>query len=433
MNRRYVGPYNPKSVNPGESVGFFLVGQLHCRFLPWGNCSCGRALKGPGYGFLSRHSTRPDSYLVRTMALTLARPGSAPSELTDGADDAARVLHVVASNDGSTSSALRDYLASTGHLEHWVLAGKGSFSPLTLPRSVRSIRIIPLPDGPRARLRAISETFTKVRPSCVHAHSFEAGAYVRLARTIPTKSIVYSPHCYTFERRDISAGERALSVFFEYLLAPRAAAVAACSLRELHLAARLHRTGQIVHVPQVPSNSSLASMETPPVGQAGRIVAAIGSLCPQRDPEFFERTVAAAGHGASWIWIGDGEPRYRRLLEDAGVCVTGHLPRKNMIRLLRTAHVYVHTAAWEGSCDMLLEAAATGLPIAARSIPALRALRIAGLAQTPEALADTVTRLLRSPADRRIQHESFRRAFRVNTRATQSDRLCELYGHKKAE
>jgi glycosyltransferase involved in cell wall biosynthesis len=99
-----------------------------------------------------------------------------------------------------------------------------------------------------------------------------------------------------------------------------------------------------------------------------------------------------------------------------------------MIRLLSTADVYVHTAAWEGSCDMLLEAAATGIPIAARSIPALQALRIPGLAQTPEILATTVMRLIKSPVDRRIQCESFRRAFRSNTRALQSERLYELYG-----
>lgn len=365
------------------------------------------------------------------MALTLANPIAAPADLMTDDGEAARVLHVVASHDGNTSSVLRDYLASTGHLEHWVLAGKGCFSPQSLPRSVRSIRVVQLPDGMRARLRTIADTFVKVRPGRVHAHSFEAGVYVRLARAIPTKAIVYSPHCYTFERRDISSGARALNAFLEFLLAPRADAVAACNLRELHLAARLHRTGQIVHVPHAPSNSSLEAMEAPPVGQAGRIVAAIGSLCPQRDPEFFARTLAAAGPGATWIWIGGGEPRYKRLLEEAGVCVTGSLPRKNMIRLLRTADVYVHTAAWEGNCDMLLEAAATGLPIAARSIPALQALRIPGLAQTPEVLADTVTRLLRSPVDRRIQYESFRRAFRANTRATQSERLCELYGHKR--
>ncbi|MEV7003698.1 glycosyltransferase [Streptomyces sp. NPDC093982] len=154
----------------------------------------------------------------------------------------------------------------------------------------------------------------------------------------------------------------------------------------------------------------------------------MGSLCPQRDPEFFARTVAAAGPGATWMWIGGGEPRYRRVLEDAGVWVSGNLPRKNMIRLLSTADVYVHTAAWEGSCDMLLEAAATGLPIAARSIPALQALKIPGLAQTPEILAETVMRLIKSPADQRIQCESFRHAFRSNTRATQSERLYELYG-----
>jgi len=365
------------------------------------------------------------------MTLTFARQCVAPADSTSSADEAIRVLHVVASEDGSAASALRDYLSSTGHLEHWVLASQGSFSALHVPQRSGLIRVVPLPEGIRARIRSVAETFEKVRPHRVHAHSFDAGVYVRLSRAVPTSSIVYSPHCYRFERRDISVGARAFNVFAEFVLAPRATAVAACNLRELNLAARLNRTGQIVHVPHAPSHASLEPMDVPRVRRSEPLVAAMGNVCAQRDPDFFLRTLTAAGAGASWVWIGDGDPRYKKRLEEAGVCVTGHLPRRNMFRLLRSADVYVHTAAWEGSCDTLLEAAATGVPIAARSIPALQAMRITGLATTPETLADTVMRLLRSPMDRKIQSESFRRAFRGNNRATQSERLRELYGNKR--
>ncbi|MDN3026036.1 glycosyltransferase family 4 protein [Streptomyces sp. S.PB5] len=331
------------------------------------------------------------------------------------------------SPDENISSALGEYLASTRHLEHWVLAGKRSGNSLRFPLGARPARIASLPDGRRARLRAIAGAYSRIKPHRVHAHSFGAGVYVRLALNIPTDSIVYSPHCYDFERQDRTAAARFLNAACEYLLAPRADAVAVSNPREGQLAARLHRTGKIIHVPHVPHISTLDAMDVPPFATTGPTAVAMGPLIPQRDPAFFARAVATARSDTTWIWIGDGEPRYRRLLEDAGVCVTGRLPRRNMTRLLQTADVYVHTAAWEGSYDTLLQAATADLPIVARSIPALEILRIPGLADTPETLADTVLRLLSSPVDRRIHHEGVRRAFRYHTRATQSARLREIY------
>ncbi|RMB80612.1 glycosyltransferase [Streptomyces shenzhenensis] len=360
------------------------------------------------------------------MSSTFARPR--PAHVLDAVTEApGRILHVVESHARSAFSALGEYLAATRHLEHWVLVTEPC-DPSGIPPGMRGARIVSLPGGHRARLRAIADTYAEVRPDRVHAHSFGAGMYVRLSPSIPTDSIVYSPHCYAFERRDLRAAARLLAIACEYVLAPRADVVAVCTPREGQLAARLHRSGKIVQVPRVPRGSAFGRMDVPPPVTVGATAVTMGPLCPQRDPAFFVRAAAAADPGLTWIWIGDGEPRYRRLLEKAGICVTGRLPRRNAFRLLRTADVYVHTAAWEGSHDTLLQAAVAGLPVVARSIPALRALRLPGLAPTPEILADTVLRLLDSPVDRRIHSEAVRRAFRGNTRATQVARLLALYG-----
>ncbi|MFE7975698.1 glycosyltransferase [Streptomyces shenzhenensis] len=360
------------------------------------------------------------------MSSTFARPRTA--HVLDAVTDApGRILHVVESHARSAFSALGEYLAATRHLEHWVLVTEPC-EPAGIPPGMRGARIVSLPGGHRARLRAIADTYAEVKPDRVHAHSFGAGMYVRLSPSIPTDSIVYSPHCYVFERRDLRAAARLLAIACEYVLAPRADVVAVCTPREGQLAARLHRSGKIVQVPRVPRGSALGRMDVPPPVTTGATAVTMGPLSPQRDPAFFVRAAAAADPGLTWIWIGDGEPRYRRLLEKAGICVTGRLPRRNAFRLLRTADVYVHTAAWEGSHDTLLQAAVAGLPVVARSIPALRALRLPGLAPTPEILADTVLRLLDSPVDRRIHSEAVRRAFRSNTRATQVARLLALYG-----
>lgn len=378
------------------------------------------------HGCVSQDATAPRFLSVRNMSLTFAHPRTThvPAPAT-GAP--ARILHVVESRARNAFSALGEYLSAARHLEHWVLVTEPC-GPSGIPRGIRGARIAALPSGHRARLRAIGDAYAEIRPDRVHAHSFGAGVYVRLSPSIPTDAIVYSPHCYAFERQDLRATARIVALACEYLLAPRTDVVAVCTPREGQLAACLQPSGRIVHVPRVPHGNALDPADVPPPVAAGATAVAMGPLSPQRDPAFFARVAAAADSDTAWIWIGDGEPRYRRLLESAGICVTGRLPRRNALRLLRTADVYVHTAAWEGSHDTLLQAAVAGLPVVARSIPALRALRLPGLAPTPEILADTVLRLLDSPVDRRIHSEAARRAFRCHTRTTQAARLLALYG-----
>ena len=66
--------------------------------------------------------------------------------------------------------------------------------------------------------------------------------------------------------------------------------------------------------------------------------------------------------------------------------MTGWLSRSQALGWLASADVYVHTAAWEGLPVSVLEAAALGLPIVARRIPALEPLRLPLLCDSPEAL-----------------------------------------------
>ncbi len=363
---------------------------------------------------------------MSSMSSTCVRPET-HRRILSHTEERARVLHVVDPLDDNISCALSEYLAATPQLEHWLLVGWESCTPLRLSSGSHPAEIMSLPSGHRSRLHAIVDCYNTVNPTWVHAHSFSAGAYVRLALSIPTDRIIYSPHSYAFERRDLAKMARLLNVAWEYVMAPRSSAVAVCNPREAHLAARLHRTGKIVRVPHLPRSDARKPPELPSHSSTGPTAVAMGPLNPQRDPSFFEAVVTAAESDISWIWIGDGEPRYKRLLEKAGVCVTGRLPRSNRLRLLRTADVYVHTAAWEGSYDTLMQAAAAGLPIAARAIPALKALRLPGLAPTPRALAATVQRILASPEDRRLHSESSSRVLRAYTCETQAARLRELY------
>ena len=126
----------------------------------------------------------------------------------------------------------------------------------------------------------------------------------------------------------------------------------------------------------------------------------LGRISPQKGPDFFRRAVELSQASAlplRWIWIGGGAAADERALREAGAEVTGWVSRSEALGWLATADVYVHTAAWEGFPVSLLEAAALGLPIVARRIPALESLGPPLLCDSPEALVAA----LRPPVDER--------------------------------
>lgn len=339
---------------------------------------------------------------------------------------ASRVLHVVTSL-GEDSAAIDQYVAASGHLEHWLITSFEAENGFRLSSHLAGV--LELPPTWRGRLHAVADAYEYLKPSFVHAHSASAGAYVRLNRRIPTQSIIYSPHGYMFERRDISLMSRTAHVLSEYLLATRAATVAATSPREAHLAARLHRTNRIIHVPHVAPN---AVRKLTPYSQrpgSPRVAVGMGKLCAQTDPEYFATAAAtAAAARLKWVWIGEGEQHYQDVLRDAGVHVTGRLDNNETAEVLAGASVFIHTAAWEGNTmPLLLQAAGTGLPVVARQLRAMEALQMPDLAVSPAHLASLAVRLSYSRRARTAHRARLTKALDLYNATTQASRLAEAY------
>jgi glycosyltransferase involved in cell wall biosynthesis len=74
---------------------------------------------------------------------------------------------------------------------------------------------------------------------------------------------------------------------------------------------------------------------------------------------------------------------------------------------LRTAQVYLHTAAWEGAPVALLEAAASGLAVVARDIPAISSLDVPLRRSTPHELAELVLSLRKPARLARARRETY--------------------------
>jgi glycosyltransferase involved in cell wall biosynthesis len=309
------------------------------------------------------------------------------------------VLHVVEALGSGIATALEDYVRSTPQHTHTVLAYRRPWAQTGDQLERLAARVLPLPEGRLAQVRAVRHWVRALGPDVVHAHSTYAGVYVRLFARPTGASPVYTPHAYPFERRDVPGAVRGLYWLVEAGLSIGGGCVAAVGPHEAELAARLPGRQAVVQLPNV-----VRDLRPRPTGGGGRAenggglqLAMVGRISPQKGWDFFAEAVRrshASGLPLHWTWVGGGAPDQEAALLRAGAQVTGWLPRQAALDRLAAADVYVHTAAWEGFPVSLLEAAALGLPVVARRIPALEALEVPALCDTPEALVTAARSLL---------------------------------------
>jgi glycosyltransferase involved in cell wall biosynthesis len=321
-------------------------------------------------------------------------------------------------------SAIAQYTRSVPEVEHHLLSGtavdaEGDLADQAVFASVHS-----LTGGTAAKAARVREVVAGLRPDVVHAHSSHGGLYARLGVLRSSVPVVYTPHCYAFERRDVGPLARAAFWTAEGLLALNTTVFAACAPRELALSAWPTRRAPGVLVPNI------APAAAPRAAHEPGLVVGGGRLSPQKDPAFFAAAVTrlrASAPGLRAVWLGDGAAEGRTALEAAGIEVTGWLPRARTLELLGSAALYLHSARWEGFPLMVAEAAALGVPTLVRRLPCF--------ADVPEALtlagADDVTSafaVLDDAAAAAANTARWADVLRGNTLDAQRAALLELYG-----
>ncbi|MGN6780312.1 MAG: glycosyltransferase [Marmoricola sp.] len=306
-----------------------------------------------------------------------------------------RVLHVSEAFGGGVVSSLLAMAEATPEVDHHLLAHEREGHDTGAELSGRFSSIAALPTDPVRAVAAVRRSVRELFPDVVHAHSSIAGAVVRVAG-LDGPRIVYSPHCFAFERRDLGRTERLAYRTVERVLARRTHLLVAVAPHEMELAAALgHR-----RIAYAPNRTTATIGGRARFAERPRIVA-VGRICRQKDWRYFLHVKRYAeeqlGLDATWSWLGGGEAAAEARLTSAGVEVTGWIDRGAVLAELTQAQIYLHTAAWEAAPISVLEAAALGLPLALRSIAPLCSLGLPGLADTVPALA---ARLLDLRAER---------------------------------
>jgi glycosyltransferase involved in cell wall biosynthesis len=311
-----------------------------------------------------------------------------------------RILHVVEALGGGIAVALSDYIASSPEFEHYVLGYRRPGAETGVDLSVDATVLV-LPGGIVRQTRAIRAWMTRLKPDLVHVHSSKAGACVRLLPRKAKPPTVYTPHCFAFERKDVSPAARTAFRAVERFLAARTDAFCAVSPREAELARELGRGAAVSYIPNIARIPRAIQERREHRARGTRrpmVIATVGRVCAQKGPDFFAEAAALAGEQiagmTSWVWIGGGDPEREAILRGAGVTVTGWCNRESALSALADADVYVHTAEWEGAPLTLLEASALGIPVVARSLPALQSLGVERLAHDPRAAVYRIRELL---------------------------------------
>lgn len=327
-----------------------------------------------------------------------------------------RILHITEALGGGIHSAIASWAAATPDVQHLVLArvrpGQATYAwPDNVTQDLQNTSL----SGLFLQSIVIAREY---EPRAIHLHSSKAGIF--RAGKYRAERVVYSPHCFAFERRDICGAMRSFYRFIEKRLALRAV-IASVSQEEERLARSL-RCG--VRTTLVPNYSQIERRE---LKVDSRSIVTVGRILPQKDPQFFLDTVRNLNSNYKITWIGDGDPNVRNQLTDLGVEVTGWLPMKELVPRVSSAGLYVHTAAWEGSPLSTLEAINAGTPVLSRDIPSMRAIGYEVPSETPQGLAAAVERYFADDAYREKVLRSCRNIQSQNSQAMASEKLRQIY------
>lgn len=224
-----------------------------------------------------------------------------------------------------------------------------------------------LPQGTIARIAAVRLAVNRLSPDFVHAHSSWGGLYTRL-RSLGVP-VIYEPHCYKFDDPTASALLRWTVRMVEARLLKQTRTTVVLSAREERLTRRLKPNARTDFVPNVASLDRNFTIDRTLPTNSRPTVVMVGRISKQKDPEFFARVaelVRQSLPGARFVWIGTGD----QACLPSFVEVTGWVTPVELASLLDDDVVYFHSAAYEGFPVSVLDAAARGVPIIVRRIPA---------------------------------------------------------------
>ncbi|AXF26072.1 glycosyl transferase [Burkholderia pyrrocinia] len=345
-----------------------------------------------------------------------------------------KIVHIVESSATGTLSMvclIANRLAREGHDVHVIYSVRPDTPPgLAVMFDARvSLRHVQMKGAGLLRtVGRLRATLNKIGPDVVHLHSSFAGFLGRLSTlfALPKTAFFYSPHCISFMRRDISGVKRLAFVALERIACVRKCLYVACSESEGRaIRAWLRQPVVVVENAVCDSPSSARSGGAQRSSGGSACVVTVGGIRAQKNPALFARIAhGMRARGMRFVWIGDGDDALKAELAQAGVEVTGWLPRDEVACRLERADMYLSTSSWEGMPVSVIEAMLAGRPVVvsdcAGNVDVVRHQQTGAIYATA---ADAVAWLERLAGDETLRRELGRRASREARQRFGEERL----------
>ncbi|MAW96012.1 MULTISPECIES: glycosyltransferase [unclassified Leeuwenhoekiella] len=222
------------------------------------------------------------------------------------------------------------------------------------------------PSGDYKAFKMIRKELLHIKPDILHVHSSKAGILGRfahlLSRGIQAK-LFYTPHGYSFLRKDVSTFKRGLFYAIEFFSQKICGGtIVACGDTELYHSKKF---GKAVLVRNGINHQEIAPITKTKNSKIEKI-GILARTTAQRDPALFNQ-LALSNPEIEFIWIGDGELRH--LLTASNITITGWFKENQKgIAWLEKLDVYLQTSLWEGLPIAVLEAASRKIPVIATNI-----------------------------------------------------------------
>lgn len=292
-----------------------------------------------------------------------------------------------------------------------------------LPASVSRI-VLPMvtPISPLDDLKGLAAINKVINSGAdvIHLHSSKAGVLGRAACLLNFNKIpcFYTPHGFSFLRRDVSSKKRTAFRLFESVAARLSGVTLACSESEKQHAQSLSSRNKVLLIENAINVYDIKPAET----DASRVcrIATSGRLCPQKNPAAFSRLAEDCVHipDVEFLWIGGGELEAELLIDGQrprNLVVTGWVSSEEVANYLGETDIFVMTSLWEGMPLSLLEAQTAGLPAVVPDVEGCRDVVIDGvtgyICESPDEMTARIQQLIDEPAlRRRLGDEARKRA-----------------------
>jgi len=256
------------------------------------------------------------------------------------------------------------------HNSHTLLWAAHSDTTETLNGPSEKLNLqIPWGVGFFNRVMTLRKVVKEIKPDFVHAHSSYAGLLTRIF--CKPKNIIYSPHCFAFERMDVSWLTRSLFYVAEFLLSFRTGTFLCNWPNEFIVAETFSRFSKskvkLVPIFDLENLSIVAYQEKTLLNlKFGNV----GRIRPQKDPMFFVslvRNLREQNFTSEWSWMGVGDLDLGEALLREGVEVIPWSEGDVKNRYYEGLTCLVITSAWESGPLTLVESLVAGTPVILRT------------------------------------------------------------------